>query len=73
MLKDIYNLDFAFIPYLKERKLKELYPRLETKENWINTIIKTSIKAIENNREVLVVCKSRKVAIEVVKKIWRIW
>ena len=68
LLKDIYNLDFAFIPSFNERKLKELCPRLETKENWINTIIKTSLKAIENNREVLVVCKSRKVALEVVKR-----
>ena len=62
LLKDIYDLDFAFIPSFYERKLKQLCPRLESPENWINAIIETSLKAYRKNRVVLIVCKSIKIA-----------
>ena len=68
LLKKIYDLDFAFIPPFYQRKLEQLCPRLENSENWINTIMKTSIKAVRNNRVVLIICRSRKLVDELETK-----
>lgn len=64
LLKKIYDLDFAYIPSFYKRKLVTLCPRLETSDNWLNTVMKTSAKAARNNRVVLVICKSMKLVDE---------
>ena len=61
LLDTIYNLDFVYIPTVRERLLKELRGIIDINDdNWLNSIYKTCKRESDSKRIVLIICKSIK-------------
>tara|TARA_B110000503_G_scaffold116771_1_gene176168 strand:+ start:6160 stop:13401 length:7242 start_codon:yes stop_codon:yes gene_type:complete len=59
ILQDVYNLDCAFIPTYKAKQFTEYQPILvENKEQHLKEVVNSTKQFIQNNRSVLVICKT---------------
>lgn len=70
LLRDIYNLDFVFVPPASQRMLHQLTPRLEKNDiDWMKSILNTCLREANSGREVLIICKSIKIVKDIKKKL----